>query len=176
MGDGGQITLTFPHPILASQAGPDFAVFGNSFEDTYEKLAYVDVSADGQNWFRVPNDDLTPGPVGTFSLTDPTNIEGLAGKYHQGFGDPFSLKDVGLASASFVRLVDVVGDGTNRDTAGNPIYDPYPNDNGFNVGGVGVLSAVPEPASAILLLLGTCLLTIVRKRWAFRPSSISAER
>ncbi len=97
LGDGGQITLTFANPILADATGPDFAVFGNSFSSTYEKLAYVDVSADGQTWYRMPDFDLTPGPVGTFGATDPTNIYGLAGKYQLGYGVGFSLSEVGLA-------------------------------------------------------------------------------
>ncbi|HEV3138263.1 MAG TPA: PEP-CTERM sorting domain-containing protein [Pirellulales bacterium] len=164
LGNGGQITLTFDKAILASQNGPDFAVFGNGFEDTYEKLAYVDVSQDGQHWLRMPNHDLTPAHVSTFGLTDPTNIDGLAGKYRAGFGVPFSLNDVGLAWASYVRLVDIVGDGSAKDSSGNPIYDPYPNDNGFNVGGVGVLSAVPEPASFVLLAAGAALAWLIRAK------------
>ena len=154
LGDGGQITYTFAKPILAGATGFDFAVFGNSFSSTYEKLAYVDVSADGQNWYRMPDFDLTPGPVGTFGATDPTNIYGLAGKYQLGYGVGFSLNEVGLTSAQYVRIVDVVGDGSQFDSAGHPIYDPYPNDNGFNVAGVAVLSAVPEPSSIVLLLIG----------------------
>jgi hypothetical protein len=169
LGDGGQITLTFDKAILATRNGPDFAVFGNGFEDTYEKLAYVDVSQDGQHWLRMPNHDLTPSPVGTFGLTDPTNIDGLAGKYRAGFGIPFSLNDVGLAWASYVRLVDIVGDGSAKDSSGNPIYDPYPNDNGFNVGGVGVLSTVPEPASILLLAAGAAVAWLMRTRIRHRP-------
>ncbi len=164
LGDGGQITLSFDHPILASANGPDFVVFGNGFEDTYEKLAYVDVSVDGQTWLRMPNHDLTSAPVGTFSLTDPTNIDGLAGKYRVGFGVPFNLSEVGLATASFVRLVDVIGDGSNIDSDGHPIYDPWPNDNGFNVGGVGVLSMVPEPSSLVLLFVGAAAWLALARR------------
>jgi hypothetical protein len=74
LGDGGQITLSFSQPIRASVSGPDFAVFGNSFNDTYLKLAYVEVSQDDQHWSRMPNVDLTPAPVSTFGAADPTNI------------------------------------------------------------------------------------------------------
>jgi PEP-CTERM motif len=169
LGDGGQITLTFASPIVASQSGPDFAVFGNSFDSTYLKLAYVDVSQDGITWYRMPDYSLTPGPVGTFGNNmDPTNIDGLAGKYMVGYGVPFSLSEVGLTWASYVRLVDVVGNGTNLDSAGNPIYDPYPNDDGFNAGGVGVLSdlaSVPEPSSIALMLIGGVFVAMT----VFRP-------
>ena len=154
LGDGGQITLSFAHPIVASPSGPDFAVFGNAFDATYLKLAYVEVSQDGLNWHLFPNYSLTPSPVPTFGNNmDPTNIDGLAGKYQLGYGVPFSLSEVGLQWASYVRIVDVVGSGSDLDSNGNPIYDPYPNDYGFNVAGVGVISmAVPE--------LNSCLLTL----------------
>ncbi len=154
LGDGGQITLTFANPIVSSGTGPDFVVFGNAFSSTYLKLAYVDVSQDDVTWYRMPDYSETPGPVGTYGASDPTNIFGLAGKYQVGYGVGFSLSEVGLASASYVRLVDVVGDGSDKDSAGNPIYDPTPNSNGFNAAGVGVFSeAVPEPASVVLVLI-----------------------
>ena len=101
---------------------------------------------------------------------DPTNISGLAGKYIVGYGTPFSLSEVGLPWADYVRLVDVIGDGSNLDSAGNPIYDPWPNSNGFNVAGVGVLSvgsAVPEPSSLVLMLIGGGLLALCAKRSLF---------
>ena len=169
LGVGGQITLTFANPIVASaNGGPDFAVFGNAFDSSYLKLAYVDVSQDDVHWYRMPDYSLTPGPVGTYGNNmDPTNIFGLAGKYMVGYGTPFSLSEVGLAWASYVRLVDVVGDGTNLDSAGNPIYDPYPNSNGFNAAGVGVLSdslTVPEPRSMALMLVGAAFVAIARRR------------
>jgi hypothetical protein len=159
LGDGGQITLSFAEPIVAQGAGPDFAVFGNAFESGYNKLAYVDVSEDGTTWFREPNVSLTPNPIGTFGTNmDPTNISGLAGKYVAGYGVPFSLSAVGLAEANFVRLVDVIGDGTSLDTSGDPIYDPTPRSDGFNVSGVAVLST-PEPGSFLLFglaMAGLC--------------------
>ncbi len=172
LGDGGQITLTFDSPIVASPTGgPDFAVFGNSFSSGYLKLAYVEVSQDDIHWYLMPNHSLTPGPVGTYGNNmDASNISGLAGKYVVGYGTPFRLSDVGLQWASYVRLIDVVGDGTNLDSSGNPIYDPSPNSNGFNAGGVGVLSdaaTVPEPTSLSLMVLGTLLAGIA---WSRRRS------
>jgi len=62
------------------------------------------------------------------------------------------LAAVGQTEATYVRLIDVVGDGTNLDSAGNPIYDPHPNSNGFNASGVAIL-AVPEPSTATLLAM-----------------------
>jgi hypothetical protein len=140
-------------------------VFGNAFDASYLKLAYVEVSQDGQDWDRMPNYSLTPSPVATFGNNmDPTNIFGLAGKYMVGYGVPFSLSEVGLGWADYVRIVDVVGNGLDLDSAGNPIYDPYPNDNGFNVGGVGVLSVAPEPSSSVLVLIGAGFIAFFAQR------------
>ncbi len=179
LGDGGQITLTFANPIVASaNGGPEFAVFGNAFGPGYLKLAYVDVSQDGVTWYRMPDDSLTPYP-GSSNYTfldnmDASNIYGLAGKYALGYGTPFRLSEVGLTSASYVRLVDVVGDGSNLDSAGNPIYDPWPNDNGFNAAGVGVLSeaptVVPEPRSMALMLVAGGIVAIARQVRSRRAS------
>jgi hypothetical protein len=162
LGVGGQITLTFSQPIVANGNGPDFAVFSNSFSSTYLKLAYVEASSDGVHYFREPDFSLTPSPVGTFGASDPTNIQGLAGKYVAGYGVPFSLSAVGLTSASFIRLVDVPGDGAHLDTLGNPIYDPYPNSNGFNASGVAALAPVPEPGAMLLLLSAAATMAIGR--------------
>jgi hypothetical protein len=166
LGDGGQITLTFARPIAASASGPDFAVFGNAFSDTYLKLAFVDVSQDGVHWSRMPNASLTPSSVSTFGAVDTTNIDGYAGKYRVGFGTPFSLRSVGLTSADFVRIVDIIGNGSDKDSSGRSIYDPSPNSNGFNVGGVGVFSvlSVPEPGTIISIVIGLGVVATGRLR------------
>ena len=65
LGRSGQITLSFSTPIR-NGFGSDFAVFENSFSDTFLELAYVEVSSDGSNFFRFENDSLTPSPVGAF--------------------------------------------------------------------------------------------------------------
>lgn len=140
LGDGGTITLTFPG-FIKDGPGPDFAVFENAVTDTFLEFAWVEVSRDGVNFVRFPNRSLTPGPVGSFSPVDPTNVDGLAGKYRQPYGTPFDLADVGLDLVSHVRLVDIPGDGSAKDSAGEPIYDPFPNAQsaGFDLDAVGVI-------------------------------------
>ncbi len=150
LGRGGRITLTFDSPIT-NGAGWDFAVFENSFSDTFLELAFVEVSSDGATFIRFDNHSLTPAPVGGFGSLDPTDIDGLAGKYRQGYGSPFDLADlatrdevisgaVDLSAITHVRLVDVIGDGSALDTDGHVIYDPYPTSQsaGFDLDGVGV--------------------------------------
>ena len=140
LGDGGSITLAFPG-FIRDGPGPDFAVFENSFSNTFLEFAWVEVSSDGLNFIRFPNHSKTAAPVATFGSVDPTDVDGLAGKYRQPFGTPFDLADVGMDQVSHVRLVDVVGDGTAKDSDGNAIYDPFPTDGsaGFDLDAVGVL-------------------------------------
>jgi len=177
LGNGGSIVLTFDRPITDGP-GWDFAVFENSFSDTFLELAYVEVSSNGTDFFRFPNQSLTPSPVGAFGSVDPTNIDGLAGKYRQGYGTPFDLSVLDgvsplldLAWIPFVRIVDIIGDGTYLDSFGRPIYDPHPTtgSGGFDLDALGVryfadVQAVPEPTSAALLLTGLPVVVAWRRR------------
>lgn len=116
LGRGGSITLRFPAPI-EDRPGFDFAVFENSFDDTFLELARVEVSSDGNNFFAFPAFSLTPNPVSSFGNVDTTDIEQVAGKYRGGFGTPFDLAQLAgtpgldLDHVRYVRLVDIVGDG-----------------------------------------------------------------
>jgi hypothetical protein len=161
LGRGGEITMTFDPPIKNGLEW-DFAIFENSFSDTFLELAYVEVSSDGDHFVRFDNDSLTTGPVGGFGAIDPTDIEGFAGKYRQGFGTPFDLsslatKDevltglVKLNEISYVKIIDIIGDGTYFDTSGDSIWDPYPTaqSSGFDLDAVGVryhqiINSAPE--------------------------------
>lgn len=134
LGRGGRATLHFPEG-LADGPGWDFAVFGNSFDDFFLELAWVEVSSDGVHFVRFPGNSLTAHPVGPFGSVDPREVEGFAGKYRVGYGTPFDLSEVAeeavrvgvdLQAVRFIRLVDVVGDGRERDSAGRPVYDPFP--------------------------------------------------
>lgn len=181
LGRGGEIILDFAKPIV-NGLGADFAVFENSFSDTFLELGAVWVSdgslaPDGSgNKLFLPFADtrsLTSSPVNAFATLDPTNIDGLAGKYRGGFGTPFDLDSlvplinlikVDLPSFNFdlnnieqVKIVDIVGDGSVKDGAGAPIYDPYPTvgSTGFDLDAVGVIHQQggppdPEPALGVI--------------------------
>ena len=140
LGTGGTITLAFSG-YIKNGPGADFAVFENSFLDDYIEHAWVEVSRDGVHFIRFPNHSLTPAAVGSFGVMDPTDIQGLGCKYRQPFGEPYDLADVGLDSISHVRLVDVVGDGTARDSENRVIHDPFPNAQsaGFDLEAIGVI-------------------------------------
>lgn len=110
LGCGGAITLYFDAPAIVDGPGPDFLVFENPIPagtGTFAEPARVLVSADGSEWRAFPCD-----PAGDATLTgcagvalaqpteDPTD-PALAG------GDAFDLAQLGLASARYVRLLDV---------------------------------------------------------------------
>lgn len=148
LGRGGTITLLFSRGI-GDREGFDFLVFENSVNDTFLELAYVEVSSDGEHFFRFNNDSLTASPVPAFGSVDPANITGLAGKYRMGYGTPFDLNELkgispllDVTRVQYVRLVDIIGDGTCRDSSGDIIYDPYPTirSAGFDLEAIGVLN------------------------------------
>ncbi len=167
LGDGGYATLTFGAPIYDGP-GYDFAVFENSFSDTYLELAFVEVSSNGTDFFRFPAVSLTQTDtqVGGFGSLDATNIHNLAGKYRQGYGTPFDLSDLAgtdgldINDVRYVRVVDVVGCIQDAyctyDSQGHKINDPYPTvfeSGGFDLDAVGVVHQLPEPTSIIMLML-----------------------
>ncbi len=179
LGDGGRITVAFANPI-ANGPGADFAVFENSINDTFLELAFVEVSTDGTNFFRFPAVSLTQTStqVGTFGSLDTTNLYDFAGKYRRGYGTPFDLAELtgvqglDIQQINFVRVVDVVGSinpaYATYDSLGHIVNDPWTTDfatGGFDLDAVCVLhQVVPEPACAVLCLVGGALL--IRRRRA----------
>ncbi len=154
LGDGGRATLTFDR-LIFDGPGADFAIFENSFGDTFIELALVEVSSDGSNFSRFPAVSLTQTntQTGTWNELDPTNLHNLAGKYRQGFGTPFNLSEltnnplVDVNAIRFVRIIDVVGSidpaFATYDSQGNIINDPFPtpfNSGGFDLDGIGVIN------------------------------------
>ena len=178
----GSITLGFSGGIR-NGSGWDFAVFENGFMFggyLFAELAYVEVSTDGVNFARFQGISTNTGSSsgsGAFAGYDTTNVYNLAGKHQAGYGTTFDLSDLAndelvlngtvmLDSIYYVRLVDIPGDGSYTDSAGNPIYDNWhtANSGGFDLTAMGTrYSAVPEPAH-IALLAGAFVLAVATWR------------
>lgn len=158
LGDGGSAVLTFDHFII-NGPGFDFAVFENSMDGSFLELGFVEVSSDGDNFYRFPSASLTPADnqVHTFGSIDPTKIDNLAGKYLQLFGTPFDLDTLkGTAGLDInrithIKITDVVGNIVDPyatfDSRSNRINDPWPtpfNTGGFDLDAVGVINGIPN--------------------------------
>jgi hypothetical protein len=131
LGDGGSITLSFARPILDTD-GFDLVIFENGVSTTpgrgFFELAFVEVSTDGIMFLRFPARSTTPTPTSPYLFLelDPTNLDGMAGKYPATYGTPFDFAWLGLTSISHVRIVDILGDGGTLDADGKQIFDPHP--------------------------------------------------
>lgn len=171
LGDGGVATLTFANHIF-NGPGFDFAVFENGFYTNsplaFLEFAFVEVSSDGNNFFRFPAtsniQDTTQIPM---TGVDCSLVNNLAGKYVAGYGTPFDLDELkdepglDVNNITHVRIVDVVGSVNElyatHDQYGHKINDPYPTafaSGGFDLDAVGVIhaqgiTAVEEVKSAL---------------------------
>jgi len=194
LGDGGSITVGFDEPI-GDGPGDDFAVFENGFFDVvsggfFGELAFVEVSSNGIDFARLGSWADNPVPVPGGGVIDPADYDGFAGLDPVGLGTGFDLNELvghpleqqgllDLQDVAFVRLVDVIGDGSTFDTTAAAVYDPYPTPfatGGFDLDGVGVLN-VPEPAGWMLLVAGLPgLAWLSRRRSQRTPPTSSAFR
>ena len=152
-GDAGSAILGFDIPII-NRTGPDFAVFENSFNDSFLELAFVEVSSDGKRFVRFPAVSLTTQnqQVNTFDTIDATKIHNFAGKYRHSYGTPFDLDDIkdslgiDLNNITLIRIIDVIGciqvPFETRDSQGHIVNDPWPtpfDTGGFDLDAVGVI-------------------------------------
>ena len=153
LGNGGSITLTFGAPITDGESW-DFAVYENGFaSDEFLELGFVEVSSDGIHFARFDSAFQSKGTPGLDSSGIASQIGGLAGSYMIGYGTPFDLSALGnsplvrdgtvdLTSIKYVRVVDIVGDGTTLDSFGRGIVDPISSGPtaGFDLDGIAVLN------------------------------------
>lgn len=150
---------------------------GNTNSFAFLELAYVDVGSSTGAWARFPSTYLATEPLyvpygagggeeGRFFSQDARRIDGLAGKHVLAFGTPFDVAvltndpavvsgSVDLSAIRFIRITDVVGNGSVTDSAGRPIYDPFydpvagfpdqapvANTDGFDLRGVAILQTL----------------------------------
>lgn len=153
LGNGGHITMVFGE-ALADHPGPDLAVFENGFSESFLELAFVEVSSNGVDFARFPTYSHQTKSVEPYGTLDPAELLGVAGRFRAGFGQAFDLATlepqlavqtgrVDLSDIRFVRVVDIVGDGSMSDAFGAPIYDPTPTfgPSGFDLEAIAVLRA-----------------------------------
>jgi hypothetical protein len=171
LGDGGSVTVAFEEAIYD---GPDFdfAVFENGIssglpELIFMELGFVEVSSDGISFARFPSLTTRTTSVGAFEEVDPDEYANLAGNRLAGTGTEFDLfdlsthplvlsGDVDLDAIYYVRIEDVVGNGSRSDSLGNPIYDPFATPfitGGLDIDAVGAIN-VPEPGAEMSLIAG----------------------
>ncbi len=153
LGNGGTVTLSFAPPISDGE-GWDFVVFENAFAaDTFLELAYVEVSSDGSHFVRFDSAFSSESISCDGCTLRASGLGGLAGTYPVGEGTPFDLAAlrnapevrfgaVDLSAIAYVRLVDIVGDGSCFDSFGRSIFDSLDDGptGGFDLDAVGVLN------------------------------------
>jgi len=164
LGDGGWAVLSFDTLLITNGPGWDFAVFENSFSDNFLELAFVEVSSDGEHFFRFPAHTEIPflTQINGFGTMDCRYLNNFAGKYRAGYGTPFDLDDLpdtallDKNAVKFVKLTDVVGSidpqYASYDAFGNIVNDPFPTpfaSSGFDLGGVGVIHAVVNETASV---------------------------
>ena len=168
LGKNGDITFGFDIKIINGD-GPDFIVFENPIYimnqpgKVFGELLYVEVSTDGINFTRFPSISTTTQP-GSIYPDDVENLAGVNPVYSNvdtnnidpfdpdvSGGDPFDLDDlidhplvlsgdVDLNDINYIRLIDIVGDGSSYDSIGNPIYDSISMDNGADIDAVSIIN------------------------------------
>ena len=194
LGDGGSVTVKFTDTIYD---GPDFdfAVFENGISSgaptlIFMELGFVEVSSDGVNFARFDSLTSRTTPVFAFEEADPDDYHNLAGNRVVGTGTEFDLADlashplvlsgdVDLHAILYVRVEDVVGNGSTTDSTGSDLYDPFATPfitGGFDIDAVGAIN-VPEPSAALGILACTgALATLGQLRTRRRNAADSIER
>jgi len=154
LGDSGVAVVQFFNAIIDG-AGFDFAVFENAFNDTFLELAHVEISNDGETYYRFPSTSLTQynKQLGTFDGINTEKIHNLAGKYRFPYGTPFDISELDSVYTDlpeefyYVRITDVIGcinpKWASKDQLGNIINDPWPTpfiSSGFDLDAVGMIN------------------------------------
>jgi len=148
-------------------------------------LIFVSVSSNGADFARFPVVSITPAAVSAFGTINPANVSGFAGVHPVlanidantidpfdpavSGGDSFDLSalsndplvlsgKVSLLDINYIRLDDVLGNGSLLDSNSHTIFDPTgAGNNGGDVDAVvalhGGASVLPEPATGLMSLV-----------------------
>ena len=168
---------------LTNGPGNDLVVFENPIgtaTSTFAELVRVGVSSNGSDFAYFPTWCGVVAPVGPYGRIDPHLVSGFAGVNPvlanvatntlspfdpaQGGGDAFDLSalsgnalvqsgQVNLNAIRYVLLKDVLGDGSEHDSSGNPIYDatgfmqpPYSNATSADIDAIAVIHGLVATA------------------------------
>ena len=72
---------------------------------------------------------------------------------------------VNLSLIHYVRLIDIVGDGSSSDAYGRPIFDPTgAGIGGADVDSVAVINGTNNPEPALIAPAGAFVLLLARRR------------
>jgi hypothetical protein len=167
-----------------------FTVGGNP-DLVFGELAFVEVSTDGTNFARFDSLSLNPGPIGPFGTLNKNLVSGLVGTQpvlanvdtnavnpfdpSAAGGNAFDLSalannalvlsgQVNLNQIRYLRLVDIKGDGTTLDSAGNPIYDATGFNNSADIDAVSVIHGIPEPSTWAMMAGGLLLAGLITRK------------
>jgi hypothetical protein len=129
--------------------------FGANRARVFAELAFVEVSSDGRSFARFSGSVSSSDSVGAFGTISTGSVSGLVGadptfanvdkndidpfNPSAAGGTPFDLAELGghenvvsgrvdLDSIRFVRIIDLVGDGSRSDGDGESIRDPFAED------------------------------------------------
>jgi hypothetical protein len=139
LGAGGEIVLGFGERVIADGPGADFVVFENPFwpgddaSKVFAELGEVSVSEDAQTWLVFPCDTTGdssgnfPGCAGVTPTLEYDASLLVPLDPSQAGGDAFDLADLGLASARYVRILDL------------ETLAPAGNTSGFDLDAIGVV-------------------------------------
>lgn len=150
--------------VEVSSDGVNFIRFPNFYLDTsivYETNAFVDPRmvynlASKYDWGNGHGFDLAElkyaYEYALYFREHPNEISDFSEEYIDEIINIFENELIDLQNINYVRVVDIYGDGTCNDSAGNPIYDPIPDSQntqsgspGADIRGVGVLHYAGEP-------------------------------
>lgn len=105
-----------------------------------------------------------------YALNTPQSESAFSEEYTQHLLEMYTYLD--LEEINYVRIIDIVGDGTIVDSAGHPIYDPTGSygSPGSDIQAVGVINYAPIPeASSCALCFGLIALCLARLKAERKP-------
>lgn len=148
LGHNGRIVVSFDNNAVVDGEGDDLVIFENPFLSgplLFAELAFVEVSADGKDWFAFPYDAESGDGLAGRAPVLANSDNGLNPLDPASGGDRFDLAAVGLDFVRFVRITD----------AGDQIDDPGNHSFAGTKGGFDLDAAGAIHSTALGCISGT---------------------